>query len=236
MHKFTEYQGRVLNSVEYNGVPYARMGDIIECIVPGGWSDYEQVLNSDQGLIEDLDLIYLPDDVFCEADGWHIPVSKISCWLFTIKVRDCDDDMQDRFRTFRRDCEKSFRVTWGMDVEDVRVRVREMPFQEQASYEELLWAFRSLGVPVEDEPDELSIYDVLTNLASHSECGRAGQKLADMLTYIDDLPGGEYILEYIENYLLNRLPDSVDLQDFLEELDRRVSFMASQFIGETNAK
>jgi len=245
MLKFTQFQGCILESVLVDDRAYANMQKILNSIIQDAWSDYEQVLNSSEDLIEDLGLVHVSTDFGVEACGWHIPVDSVSNWLYTIKVKDCHKDIQSKFRTYRRRCEDSLRVTWGMPAGELIFTDIEWEYlgrDTKTELQDLAMIFEQFGVPrdiIKGGYSNGGVYEMLQEIASSKYCGEAGRKLHDMLESIDNLPLGDRIIDYIEEHLPAYVPEMAtksNIDDFLDKINVTISFLSSKFFGGTNAK
>jgi hypothetical protein len=234
MRKYTEYQGCILESVDIDGKPMAKMDLILESIVPSGWRDYEQILNSEVDLTEDLQVCRL--GVADGKPGLYIPVYNISRWLYTIKLRDVNSRLKNLFRLYRRDCEKSFRLTWAMPVGELHYRSMSTPYVEPTgvTIADLANFMESEGIELNMRAD--SALDVLYELAASNKSGVGGVKLKEMLEYIEDLPFSDHIMGYIEEKISIGLPESYSgLSEYLTRINTLISFIITQFFGERNA-
>lgn len=235
MIKCSFYDNGVIHSIELDGVPYADMEDILSLAVPGSWRDYEQVLNSSSELQFDLDIKVV-------EDRFVIPVTSVSSWLFSISIKNMNDDMRERFRVFRRDVEKVLRVTWALPVDNL-VLIDYNPEWygdgSDLSIYVMHEVFHSFGIPEEDLMDideEGRVYGPLHYIefvCGSSFCGPRGHLVCDMIQYIENLPNGDKIFEAISEQLMYSIPPSTEyLDDYLDTLNIFISGQASRFVGE----
>ncbi len=245
MHKFTQYRGKILNSLLIEEVPYVCMPDVLNDIVAGAWSDYQQVLNSDEDLKEDLSIKYLPDDYpELESSGYHIPVYNLGRWLYSIKINSSSPVISTRFRLYRRDCEKSLRVTWGMPVGNLHYHDVSLPYEEPTgnSVADLAVYFDECGIPrdmISEGAGTMTLYDMIAHISGSTLCGRAGERLAEMLEYIEELPEAETIIAAIESRLEQSVPSKLDddsLDEYLDRINSFISFIPTYFFGERHAR
>lgn len=232
MMKHVNYEGVLLPSLDIDGTPHALMSVILELIVEESWGDYQQILNSDEDLVDDLGIKQFEGD-------WVIPVTKVSAWLFTFNIRNMSFIMKTRFRTFRRDLEKSFRVAWALPVEDLVLKHYEFPeFHIGVStITDIANIMMSLGVTESEVTctcgDDLDPLQYIEHIASGTSCGPRGQLLCEQIQYIEDMPNGHLIIQNINEMLTHAIlePES-DLDDYLDALNAVISTEATHYIGE----
>ena len=235
MIKNINYDNKWLPSLEVDGVPHAMIRPLLEHIIPGAWDDYQQVLNSNDDFIFDL-------DVKCVQGTYIIPVTNISKWLYSFSLRNMSGELYERFRVFRRDVEKVYRVAWALEVEDLVVNRIEDEWRggfDSHSIYELYNIFLSYGIPEEqlqDIDEEGRVHGPLHYLeyvCSGSYCGSRGHLVCDMIQYIESLPNGEQIFNHINESLSREIPGQVEyLDDYLDTLNVFISDELSRFIGE----
>lgn len=242
MKKYTQYQNRVLVSAEIDGEPYVRMEEILDSIVPGAWSDYQQVINADEALKDDLGVIYVPGNYLNGIpSGQYIRVSSVSEWLYSINIRDASEEIKSRFRMFRRDCEKVLRITWAKPVEDPCFRRVDVPYVQPSvcTVADLANYMLHYGLTENTlySEDVVGVMDFIYHIAGSRECGENGKKLVSMLDYIEELPFSEYIIGRINDVFEVSVPeiDDAKLGEYIDKLNVTISFITSQFFGEQNA-
>tara|TARA_R110002073_G_scaffold174482_1_gene331680 strand:+ start:69 stop:809 length:741 start_codon:yes stop_codon:yes gene_type:complete len=243
MNKYTEYDGLIIESVCIQGKAYASMINILDNIIPGSWEDYKQILNSSDSLIDDLGILHLPEDTVedVQRSGYFIPVFNVSQWLYSISIKDSSDDIKALFRMYRRDCESTLRVTWAMDVDDIVVHNLEWlaPDFDQYSircmeYGEL---FRMNNIPVLPSVlDSGKLLDIIHDAAASNLAGDAGKNLVTTIEYIEELPLGSRILNYIDDCIVMSKVETSDIHTIFSMLDKTISFLATHFVGEKRAK
>lgn len=239
MIKYTTYRSKNLVSMEIDGRPYADMERILDSIIKGAWPDYQQVLNSDEDMQIDLDVKYI--------DGrYWINVEKVSAWLFSFSLKNMKNSMYETFRMYRRDVEKALRVTWAMPVEDLIVTDRGYYMDCQPEYgimtiHDLANIFSSYGVPdchlegVIDEGVAFGPLHYIEYIAGSTACGPRGYMLCEMIQYIEEMPMGSAIFDYINSALIHEIPQPPEgefLDDYLDGLNVFIAYMASRFVGE----
>lgn len=243
MVKYTQYDGRIIESVSIDNVAFVSMSNILNNILPGAWGDYKQVLNSNGPLITDLGILHLPDDspTDTECSGFFVPVHNISKWLYTIAINNIEESLQDRFRMYRRDCESALRVTWSMEVADVIVNRLDWLTPDFDQYNirhaEYVELFKMYGIPILPSViAEGNILDLVYEAAASKESGDIGKRVVNTIDYISDLPMGNMIFNYVDDCLCSGRIESVDSDTAFSFLDKTISFLTSHFIGEKNAK
>lgn len=235
MIKYCAYDGAGIASIEIDGTPYADMEGILTSVVTGAWDDYVQVLNSSDDMQFDLGIKYVQD--------WYwIPVENISAWLFSFSIRNMRGEQYDRFRIYRRDIEKVFRVVWALPVENLVMSNYEAPWYDHDSDHSvysLHSVFSAFGVPDEDLKDidiEGRIYGPLhyiEYICGSSYCGPRGHLVAAMVQYLESLPDGDRIFSHINDMLSNSIPPMTEyLDEYLDELNIFISGETSRFVGE----
>lgn len=233
MIKLTYYNETLMKSFEIDGIPHADMQGILESVVPEGWGDYSQVLNSGMDLISDLDIKYM-------NGSWLIPVHSIGCWLYSFALRNKSGNIYETFRVYRRDIETAFRITWAMPVISVMLKECDVPYTEGGDWSafdvyDIFERFELSPVELEYPGDMNKVYitEYINHVASSTSCGPRGHLLSDQIQYIEALPNGLSILEFIDDELCRFLPTPKGgLDDYLDELNLVVSLAASRFIGE----
>lgn len=235
MIKHLTYEGRTFHSLEIDGNPYANMNEILTSIIPGSWDDYEQVLNSADDMVHDLDI------VFIENNYW-IPVQSISNWLFSFSLRNMQGDSYERFRIYRRDIEKVFRVVWALPVDNLILREVDSEWSGNDcdnSIFDIANIFDSYGIP-EDQlqsfDDMEEVYSPVTYIefiCSSRECGPRGHLVTEQIQYIEELPNGDLIIDDINDILTMRIPPQEEyLDDYLDSINIFISSIASLYVGE----
>lgn len=232
MMKLTYYNGKYMASYEIDGTPFADMQNILESIVPNSWGDYAQVLHSGLDLIEDL-------DIRCVDGQWIVPVHNVSTWLFSFSLKNRSGNIYDLFRVFRRDFEQSLRVTWGMHVERLSLKECDVPYCGDYKYSagDLYDIFRDYGISKVElssyKPGDINTIQFLEDVTSCTSCGPRGHLLCEQIQYIEELPNGPAILDFIDEDLRLYLPIPGDyLDEYLDSLNASISLAASRFIGE----
>lgn len=232
MVKYIYYDGKYLRSLEIDGNPYVDMRALLEHIVPDSWEDYQQVLNSSADMQFDLNIKFV-DDVYL------LPVQNVSSWLFAFTLRNMKNTMYNRFRVFRRDVEKVYRVAWALPVEDLVTKKQiDVDWPDRAAHAciyELIDLFQSFEIP-EDRltgTEEVSPIEYIEHVVGCKECGPRGMLLYDTIQYIRELPNSSSILNCIDDYLfMESIPGGEYLDSFLDNLNSLVSSIASRFVGE----
>lgn len=239
MMKHTWYDCKYLISMEVDGSPYAVMQDILNHIIPGAWPDYEQVISNEDDMCMDLGIKYI--------DGMYlIPVDKISCWLYAFSLKNMSGPIYERFRVFRRDVEKSMRVTWSMPVEDLvmcDMEYHETSLNQEKSLWDLSNIFSSYGISDDvlegclEEGQKFGPMDFIAHIASSTECGPRGSLLAETIEYAEDMPCNGDILNHLNSmWIQDGVPTELDyLDDYLDTLNVIISGELSRFVGELNA-
>lgn len=232
--KVIKYNGSQVYSYEVDGTPYVSMKDVLSKAVKGSWSDYTQVLNSSEDIIVDL-------GVKCADGVWLVPVTNLSCWLFSFSLRNMKGETYDRFRVFRRDIEKVLRVAWALPVDDLFCKDYSAPYAGEGSFTiwDLANIFLSYGLRddevegASEEGEEFGPLHYIEYVAGSTSCGPRGSLLCEQIQYIEDMPNGSAIFQHINELLLyNLIPPATHLDDYLDDLNTFISFEASQFVGE----
>lgn len=235
MIKNSFYDGTILSSAEIDSVPHADMKGILTRAIPGSWADYEQVLNSSSDLQYDLDI------KFVEGYYW-IPVANISSWLYSFSLRTMQGEIYERFRIYRRDLEKVFRVTWAMPADDLVIAKYDPEWcgnDGGHSIYELNNIFSAYGIPdeeLQDIDEEGRVFGPLHYIefvCGGTHCGSRGHLVCNQIQYIESLPNGDEIFDHINETLIKGIPASTEyLDDYLDELNIFISGITSRFIGE----
>ena len=225
MIKPISYAGTYLRSWDIESVPHADMEDLLEAIIEGSWSDYKQILNGYCGVAQDLNLK-------CIDGTWLIPVENVGNWLFSFSIQDLRS--KNRFRVFRRDVEKVFRVAWALPVSDLCFTYYE---PEYVICRNSLWdisnIFLNYGLQEDDVSSILNLTPIeyIGYVASNTYCGSRGYILSELIDYLEDLPE-EFFLHINEALLTNMVEPRGYLDDYLDDLNTYISLEASRFVGE----
>lgn len=234
MIKLVSYAGSSINTYEIDGVPHASMSDILTLAVKGSWDDYTQVLNSSDDLVYDLDIKYV-------EHSWLVPVKNVSAWLYSFSLRNMKGDTYDRFRVFRRDVENVIRVAWALPVGDLVCKAYEAPYQGEGLYTiyDIASVFLSLGMTddelcgASEEGEMFGPLHYIEFIAGSTGCGSRGSMLCEQIQYVEELPNGDAIFRHINEVLmLNLVPPTDYLDDYLDDLNTFISLEATRFVGE----
>lgn len=243
MNKYTQYDSRIIESILIDKKVYASMTNILNNILPGAWDDYQQILNSENNLMEDLGVLHLPDDCITDvhSTGYFIPITNVSRWLYTINIKASKESLQNRFRMYRRDCENSLRVTWSMEAEDLIINKIDWITPDLDQYNlrhsEYSEMFRIYGIPI--IPSVINngrILDLIYEAAASDKAGPYGKNLVKTIDYISDLPLSDMMLDYIDDCISSGKLECVDIDSMFSNIDTTASFLVTHFIGEKNAK
>lgn len=234
MLKCSYYNGGLIRSYEIDGHPYASMEDILLGIVPDAWGDYSQILNSGEDMVFDL-------DIKCVDSLWLIPIPNVSCWLYSFSLRNKVGDTYELFRVYRRDVEKVLRATWAMHLDsELCMKECDEPYNNEGSLNaaDLYHTFSMFDIPkVELGPTNIlqdhSMVLYIEHVAGGTSCGPRGHLLCEMIGYIEEMPNGIRILDFIDETLSHSMPfASNHLDEFLDELNYLISISLTRFIGE----
>ena len=235
MIKITHYNNTLVRSAEVNGIPHVFMYDVLEGIRSGSWSDYSQILNSDQGLVEDLGLLFF--------NGiWMIPVETLSQWLYSFSLRRMSVSIAELFRVYRRDLYKVLRVVWALPTEEIiitRSCGQSIPEYNEGLIYELAEVFVELGVPsgrvkqYVSDGESFGLLHFLELALADSFFGPRGHLVSTMIQYLEELPDGDRIFADINSILSHyTFEPTVYLDDYIDNINIELSELLSLFIGE----
>lgn len=239
MIKTIHYLGSEVDTYEINSTPCVNMKMLLESIIPDSWSDYVQVLNSSEDMINDLSILKV-------NSTWVIPVYSVNSWLFSFSLRNMRGPLYDAFRLFRRNFEKLCCVAWAADVIDLAWKGHEYEYDPVKDPISISNIFHSYGISelsmegYSEDHHQMNSIQYLGYVASSTECGPRGALLSDQIDYIENLPNAEYIFSALEE-VLERVIWAIDTESysfdaFLDKLNSVISSETTKFFGEAYAK